>query len=47
VIANFPATMPGGNAHLHQKLTLPRPCIAPVVLVTAPNGSPWFAATGG
>jgi hypothetical protein len=45
--ANFPATMPGGNAHIDQKLTLPQPCVAPVVLVTAPNGSPWFAVTGG
>jgi hypothetical protein len=44
---NFPATMPGGNAHIDQKLMLPHPCVAPVVLVTAPNGSPWFAVTGG
>jgi hypothetical protein len=44
---NFPASMPGGNAHIDQKLTLSHPCVAPVVFVTAPNGSPWFAVTGG
>jgi hypothetical protein len=43
---NFVATVPGGNAHIDQRLTLPHPCIAPVVLVTAPGGAGWFAVTG-
>lgn len=43
---NFKATMPGGNAEIHQKLALPRPCAAPDVFVTSPNGGVWFAATG-
>lgn len=43
---NFPATIPGGNAVIHQRLTLPHPCVAPIVMVTAPGGSAWFAATG-
>ena len=44
--ANFPATMPGGNAFIHQRLSLPAPCAAPDVFVTSPNGGVWFAATG-
>ena len=44
--ANFSATMPGGNAHIRQKLTLPHPCVAPIVFVTSPNGGVWFAVTG-
>jgi hypothetical protein len=44
--ANFPATMPGGNAFIHQRLSLPTPCAAPGVLITSPNGGAWFAATG-
>ena len=43
---NFPATIPGGNAHIDQRLTLPHPCVAPIVMVTAPSGSAWFAVTG-
>jgi hypothetical protein len=45
---NFPATMPTGNAHIHQKLTLPHPCVAPVILITSPGptGFVWFAVTG-
>jgi hypothetical protein len=43
--ANFTAT-PAGNAHIHQKLTLPSPCVAPIVFVTSPNGGVWFAVTG-
>jgi hypothetical protein len=44
--ANFPASMPGGNALIHQRLSLPTPCAAPNVFVTSPNGAVWFAATG-
>ena len=44
--ADFAATIPGGDAQIDQRLSLPHPCIAPVVLVTAPGGSAWFAVTG-
>lgn len=43
---NGPEVMIGdptkGNAHISEKLTLPNPCIAPIVFVTSPTGS-WFA----
>lgn len=42
---NFTASM-AGNSKIDAKVTLPRPCIAPIIFVTAPN-SAWFAATGG
>ncbi len=35
----------GGNAHVVAMLSLPQPCIAPIVFVTSPTGA-WFAATG-
>lgn len=35
----------GGNAKIEATLTLPQPCIAPLVFVPSPTGS-WFAATG-
>ncbi len=35
----------GGNASIEDHVTLPRPCIAPIVFVTSPGGA-WFAATG-
>jgi hypothetical protein len=44
--ANFPATMPGGDAFISQRLSLPTPCAAPTVFVTSPNGGVWFAVTG-
>lgn len=34
-----------GNAKIRERLSLPSPCVAPIVFVTSPNGS-WFAATG-
>ena len=46
----FPATtgLGGGDAKVEGQLTLPQPCIAPIVLVTSPAGTgAWFAATGG
>lgn len=48
VTANFPASMPGGVAHIHQVVNLPHPCVAPVVFVTSPGptGFVWFAVTG-
>ena len=46
----FPATLGaasagGGNAEIEAMLTLPQPCIAPIVFVTSPGGA-WFATTG-
>ncbi|HET7036793.1 MAG TPA: hypothetical protein VFI42_13995 [Thermomicrobiaceae bacterium] len=40
----FPATA-SGDAHIHTQVSLPSPCIAPIVFVTSPGGA-WFAATG-
>jgi hypothetical protein len=47
---NFPATTGpasagGGDAEIEADVTLPQPCIAPIVFVTSPGGA-WFAATG-
>jgi hypothetical protein len=46
----FPATTGlssagGGNSTIEATLTLPSPCIAPIVFVTSAGGS-WFASTG-
>ncbi len=46
----FPATTGsaltgGGDAQVEATLSLPTPCIAPIVFVTSPTGA-WFAATG-
>jgi hypothetical protein len=46
----FPATTGlasagGGNAKIETTVTLPQPCIAPIIFVTN-NGGSWFAATG-
>jgi len=46
----FPATLGaavngGGDAKIETTLTLPQPCIAPLVFVTSPGGA-WFAVTG-
>lgn len=48
--AAFPATTGtaaagGGDAEIETDVTLPEPCIAPIVFVTSPSGA-WFAATG-
>ena len=40
-----PASAGGGNAKIETTLTLPQPCIAPIIFVTSPGGA-WFAATG-
>ena len=40
------ASAGGGNAHIRADVSLPHPCIAPIVFVTSPAGS-WFASTGG
>ncbi|HSJ88941.1 MAG TPA: hypothetical protein VK909_17140 [Anaerolineales bacterium] len=46
----FPATTGlasagGGNSQIETTVTLPQPCIAPIIFVTS-NGGAWFAATG-
>ena len=40
-----PASSGGGNADIETTVTLPQPCIAPIIFVTSPGGA-WFAATG-
>jgi hypothetical protein len=40
----FPAT-PEGNSDIETTISLPQPCIAPIVFVTHPTGR-WFAVTG-
>jgi hypothetical protein len=40
----FPAST-RGNADIKARVTLPRPCIAPIVFVASPTGA-WFAVTG-
>jgi hypothetical protein len=34
-----------GDSNIDARISLPQPCIAPIVFVTAPSGI-WFAATG-
>jgi len=41
-----PATSGGGDATIEATLTLPDPCIAPIIFVTNAGGA-WFASTGG
>lgn len=43
----FPATtgLGAGDSEIRDTLTLPDPCIAPILFVTSPGGS-WFAASG-
>jgi len=37
-----------GDSTINARVSLPRPCIAPIVFVTGPAGTDvWFAATGG
>jgi hypothetical protein len=40
----FPAST-AGDSDINATLSLPSPCIAPIVFVASPSGS-WFAATG-
>ena len=36
-----------GNSDIEARVSLPQPCIAPIVLVTGPGGAEgWFAVTG-
>jgi hypothetical protein len=40
------AAGPAGDADIAQQVTLPEPCVAPVIFVTSPNGGAYFAVTG-
>lgn len=40
----FPADA-GGNSQIQDTVSLPEPCIAPIVFVASPGGA-WFASTG-
>ena len=40
-----PAASGGGDAKIETTVSLPHPCIAPIIFVTSPGGA-WFAATG-
>jgi hypothetical protein len=40
----FPAST-AGNSDINATVSLPHPCIAPIVFVASPSGA-WFAATG-
>lgn len=46
VAAGAVPTDTAGNALFETKISLPKPCIAPIVLVTNAAGTAWFAATG-
>lgn len=42
-----PASAGGGDARFEGQVSLPHPCIAPIVFVTSPGTTPaWFASTG-
>lgn len=50
ITGNFPATTGpassgGGDAKIEATVSLPHPCIAPIIFVTNPGGA-WFASTG-
>jgi hypothetical protein len=50
ITAGFPATVTG-NSFIAQKLTLPEPCVAPIIFILnsgedADEGDDWFAVTG-
>ena len=43
----FPATVPGGDADFSGNVSLPSPCIAPIVFVTTAGATPrWISVTG-
>jgi hypothetical protein len=44
-VTTGPATSGGGNGSVDTSVSLPSPCIAPIVLITTASGF-WFAATG-
>lgn len=45
VTGPFPAT-PKGDSKIKAQLSLPQPCVAPIVMILAGSEDKWFAATG-
>jgi hypothetical protein len=45
VTEQFPAT-PTGDSKIEAKVSLPSPCVAPIVFVMNAGGTSWFAVTG-
>jgi hypothetical protein len=45
VTEQFPAT-PTGDSKIEATVTLPSPCVAPIVFVMNAGGTSWFAVTG-
>jgi hypothetical protein len=45
VTEQFPAT-PTGDSKIEANVSLPSPCVAPIVFVTNAAGTSWFAVTG-
>lgn len=45
VTEQFPAT-PTGDSEIDAEVSLPSPCVAPIVFVTNAGGTSWFAVTG-
>jgi hypothetical protein len=45
VTEQFPAT-PTGDSEIAAEVSLPSPCVAPIVFVTNAAGTSWFAVTG-
>jgi hypothetical protein len=45
VTEQFPAT-PTGDSEIEANVSLPSPCVAPIVFVMNPGGTSWFAVTG-
>ncbi|MGZ8188734.1 MAG: hypothetical protein ACXWTN_08250 [Methylosarcina sp.] len=45
ITENFPATV-SGNSDIIARVELPRPCVAPVVMVLAGSEDKWFSITG-
>jgi hypothetical protein len=45
VTEQFPAT-PAGDSKIEANVSLPSPCVAPIVFVMNAGGTSWFAVTG-
>jgi hypothetical protein len=43
--ANYPAS-PEGDSNIRETITLPEPCVAPIIFVMHPAAGRWFATTG-
>lgn len=45
VTRGFPAT-PSGDSSIRATVSLPNPCVAPIIMVLAGSENKWFAVTG-